>query len=152
MQLRGVRQPQPLSGWEDPINGTTSVSDPMNASVTVHNLNEFNIGGNIALAQPYFMVEREPAAAIPLEFSLDQNYPNPFNPATSISYAVSEEAHVRLVVFNSLGMEIAVLVDHTQKPGRYEVDFDAADLVSGTYYYRMTSGEFTQTRTMTLSK
>ena len=152
MQLRGVRQPQPLSGWEDPIQGTTSISDPLNSSVTVKDLNEFNIGGNIALAHPYFLIGREPSAAIPEECSLDQNYPNPFNPGTSISYAVSEETHVRLVVFNSLGMEVAVLVDKTQKPGHYEASFDATGLVSGTYFYRMTAGDYTRTRTMTLSK
>ena len=150
-QLRGVRQAVPLGAWEDPINGTTSVSDVLNNYVTVSNLNEFNIGGNLALAHPYFVFGRGTGEA-PSSFGLDQNYPNPFNPSTSIMYAVREQRHVRIAVYNSLGEEVAVLVDRTQPAGRYEVMFDATNLPSGTYVYRMTAGDFTQTQMMTLTK
>jgi len=151
-QLRGVRQPSPLGMWEDPINGTTSVSDPLHNAVSVNGLNEFNITGNIALAQPYGIFMRDGDAGVPDAYALRQNYPNPFNPATSISYALPAESHVRLAVYNALGAEVAVLVDETQAAGRYEARFDATDLPSGLYIYRMTAGDFTQTRTMTLSK
>ena len=151
-QLRGVRQPAPLSMWEDPINGTTSVSDPLHNAVTVNDLNEFNIMGNIALAQPYGIFMRDGDAGLPDAYSLRQNYPNPFNPATRIAYALPSESHVHIAVYNALGAEVAVLVDETQAAGRYEARFDAEDLPSGLYIYRMTAGEFTQTRTMTLSK
>ena len=151
-QLRGVRQPAPLGMWEDPINGTTSVSDPLHNAVTVNDLNEFNIMGNIALAQPYGIFMRDGDAGLPDAYSLRQNYPNPFNPATRIAYALPSESHVRIAVHNALGAEVAVLVDETQAAGRYEARFDATDLPSGLYIYRMTAGEFTQTRTMTLSK
>jgi hypothetical protein len=59
---------------------------------------------------------------------------------------------VRIAVYNSLGMEVAVLVDETRGAGRYQASFDATGLPSGTYIYRMTAGDFTQTRSMTLSK
>ncbi|MCB2205349.1 T9SS type A sorting domain-containing protein [bacterium] len=150
-QLRGVRQAVPLGAWEDPIMGTTSYSDVLNSSVTVMNLNDMNIGGNIALAHPYMIFGRG-SEEVPTQFGLAQNYPNPFNPSTSIVYNVPEQSHVRIAVYNSLGAEVAVLVDRTQAAGRYEAQFDAVDLPSGTYLYRMTAGDFTQTRMMTLSK
>ncbi|MCB2205348.1 T9SS type A sorting domain-containing protein [bacterium] len=151
-QLRGVRQEQTMGAWEMPIAGTTSSSDPLHNEVTVMGLDENNIIGNIALAHPYFMFERSGDGTVPQSFGLLQNYPNPFNPSTSIAYNVPEASHVRIAVYNSLGMEVAVLVDETVAAGRYEASFDASKLSSGTYIYRMTAGDFTQTRSMTLSK
>ncbi len=151
-QLHGVRQPIPMGMWEDPIYMTTSVSDPANNAVTVNDLHEKNVGGNIALAHSYFIMTKNDAQVIPQAFGLEQNYPNPFNPSTAIVYNVSEERHVRLAVYNSLGAEVAVLVDEIKPAGQYTVDFDASDLTSGTYIYRMTAGDFVQTKRMTLSK
>jgi hypothetical protein len=151
LQLRGVRQPTPMGPWEDPIMLTTSVSDPANNAVMVNNLNEMNTIGNIALAHPYTIMVKD-GGAMPQSFSLEQNYPNPFNPTTAIRYDVSEERYVRIAVYNTLGAEVAVLVDEVLAAGRYTTDFDASGLTSGTYIYRMTSGDFVQTRRMTLSK
>ena len=152
LQLRGVRQPVPMGMWEDPIMGTTSVSDPANYAVTVNDLNENNIAGNIALAHPYFIMVKNDNQVIPQAFGLEQNYPNPFNPTTSIVLNVAEERHVRLAIYNSLGAEIAVLLDELKPAGQYTVDFNASELTSGTYVYRMTAGDFVQTKRMTLSK
>ena len=152
MQLRGVRQAVPLGAWEDPIFGTTSVSDPLNSSVLVRDFDEFNIGGNIALAHPYAVFGRDNNTAAPTAFALEQNYPNPFNPSTSIAFSVPEETHVRVAIYNGLGMEVAVLVDETMPAGSFETTFDATGLASGTYLCRMTANGFVQTRTMTLSK
>ena len=85
-------------------------------------------------------------------FSLNQNYPNPFNPSTSIVFTVAEERAVRLAVYDALGAEVAELVNEVLPAGRYEVSFDARDLPSGTYMYRMVSGDFSSTQRMTLSK
>ncbi|MBR9978584.1 MAG: T9SS type A sorting domain-containing protein, partial [Bacteroidetes bacterium] len=150
-QLRGVRQAVPYGPWEDPIMGTTSVSDPMTNSVMVHDLNPSNVGGNIALAQPYILMQKE-GASVPEAFGLGRNFPNPFNPSTTISFDVAEERHVRVAVYNNLGMEVAELVSDMLPAGRYDVRFDATDLPSGTYLYRMTAGDFVQTERMTLSK
>jgi hypothetical protein len=151
MQLRGVRQAVMLGAWEDPIMGTSSASDPMTNSVKVHDFNEWNIGGNIALSHPYFVAGKS-SAGVPETFGLEQNYPNPFNPTTSIVFTVAEERAVRLAVYNGLGAEVAELVNDVLPAGRYEVTFDASDLPSGTYIYRMLAGEFTATQRMTLSK
>ncbi|MCB2204642.1 right-handed parallel beta-helix repeat-containing protein [bacterium] len=150
-QLRGIRQPAPLSAWEDPIFGTTSVSDPMLATVRVHGLTELNIGGNLALAHPY-VLDRSSEGPLPTAFGLLENYPNPFNPSTRITYAMKEDRHVRITVYNQLGIEVAQLVDGVMPAGRHEVDFDASGLATGTYICRMITGDFVQTMRMTLTK
>jgi len=151
-QLRGVRQALPPGPWEDPIVGTLSISDPLNNSVQVQNLSPANISGNIALAQPYVTPGKDVAAQVPQTCSLGQNFPNPFNPSTAITFSIAMEVPVRLAVYNSLGLEVAVLADETMKPGNYTVSFDASKLASGTYVYRLTAGSFTDTKRMTLSK
>jgi len=148
-QLRGVRQAVLRGAWEDPINGTTSTSDPATNSVKVFDLNQTNSGGNIALAQPYMYAKR---GELPTSFGLEQNYPNPFNPSTTVSFAVAEERAVRIVVYNSLGMEVGELVNDVLPAGRYSVEFDASALPSGTYLYRMIAGDHVQTMQMVLSK
>jgi len=80
-------------------------------------------------------------AGLPASFSLFPNYPNPFNPTTGIRYQVPGVSDVRLVVYDLLGRDVAVLVDERKAPGSYEVKFDAAGLASGVYFYRMTAGD-----------
>ncbi len=89
---------------------------------------------------------------LPTEYRLDQNYPNPFNPTTVIRYEIPYSATVRLTVYNLLGQEIAVLVSERQTPGIYEADFQASNLPSGTYLYRLTAGQYTLTKKMLLLK
>jgi len=151
-QLRGIRQAVNLGAWEDPISGTSSVSDPMTNTVTVMNLNHTNIGGNIALAHPYMTMFRDVDGAVPTAFSLERNYPNPFNPTTTMTFNVAEERNVRLVVYNALGMEVAELVHDILGAGRYSVTFDASALPSGSYLCRMIAGDFVESVQMTLSK
>lgn len=77
---------------------------------------------------------------VPKAFILDQNYPNPFNPSTTIQYHVKQGDHIKLRVFNSLGQEVAILVDEFKNPGTYTSSWDANGLASGTYYYRLEVG------------
>jgi hypothetical protein len=74
---------------------------------------------------------------VPKAFILEQNYPNPFNPSTEIKYHVSKTGLVKLRVFNSIGQEVATLVDKQHTPGTYAVVWDAKGVASGTYYYRL---------------
>lgn len=88
----------------------------------------------------------------PDSYALDANYPNPFNPITTIQYALADEGPVRLVVYDMLGREVARLVDGTQKAGTHRVQFDAQDLSSGIYIYRIEANGFSEARQMTLIK
>jgi acid phosphatase len=85
-------------------------------------------------------------------FSLYQNYPNPFNPSTVIRYHVPRAAHVKLTLFDPLGREIGILLDAAEQEGDHEIRFDGAGHASGLYYCRMQSGNFSQTRSVTLLK
>jgi len=88
----------------------------------------------------------------PNKFTLSQNYPNPFNPTTEIQYSVSEEGLVRLKVYNILGQEVATLVNKEQKAGSYTVSFDASNLASGVYIYKLQLGGLELTKKMILMK
>ncbi len=94
--------------------------------------------------------DRDPG--IPAHFSLKQNYPNPFNPVTSIDYDVASLSHVRLIVFNILGQEVARIVDEMQQPGKYKATFDGSKLSSGVYFYTVQAGTFSKTLKLVLMK
>ncbi len=89
---------------------------------------------------------------IPQDFTLSQNYPNPFNPTTNINFAVKEAGVVKMYIFNSIGQEVAVLVNEHLAAGTYTVDFNAGSLTSGIYFYRMVAKNFTETKKMVLVK
>jgi hypothetical protein len=87
------------------------------------------------------------------KFALSQNYPNPFNPTTEINYSVEKQSLVNLVVYDALGREVAVLIKNELKPtGSYNLTFNANNLPSGIYFYKLTAGDFTDVRKMTLLK
>jgi len=86
------------------------------------------------------------------DFTLNQNYPNPFNPSTKISFIIPQSGFTTLKVFDVLGNEIAELIEGELDEGSYELQFDASGLSSGIYFYSLTSGEFTKTMKMILSK
>lgn len=88
----------------------------------------------------------------PKSYSLEQNYPNPFNPTTRISYSIKEAGLVTLKVFDVLGREVATLVNEVKPAGRFEVEFNASNLPSGTYIYRLTSGNYQTINKMSLVK
>jgi PKD repeat protein len=85
-------------------------------------------------------------------FSLNQNYPNPFNPSTRITYSIQKAGIVSLKVYDILGREVATLVNGYQPANNYSVIFDASDLASGIYLYKLKTGDFVQTRKMILLK
>lgn len=89
---------------------------------------------------------------IPGEYSLGQNYPNPFNPTTNIGLRIADFGFVSLKVYDITGKVVAVLVNQEMNAGVYGIDFDAGDLGSGIYFYRMESGDFSQTKRMILIK
>ncbi len=91
-------------------------------------------------------------SVIPEHFKLGQNYPNPFNPRTVIRYSLIGNRFVNLKVYDILGKEVSTLVNEKQSPGMYQVEFDGSGLPSGIYFYKLTAGEFTETKRMMLVK
>lgn len=91
---------------------------------------------------------------IPNQFSLSQNYPNPFNPTTKIRFDISgtSAAQTYLSVYDILGSEVATLVNEELKPGTYETKWDASNFVSGVYFYKLSTTDFTETKKMILIK
>ncbi|MGE5861548.1 MAG: choice-of-anchor J domain-containing protein [Ignavibacteria bacterium] len=100
----------------------------------------------------YTLLSTENGKLIPAEFSLMQNYPNPFNPTSKIRFAVPNFSMVNLKVYDILGNVVAELVNETMSAGNYEVEFNAAGLSSGIYFYQMKAGSFIQTKKMILIK
>jgi hypothetical protein len=92
------------------------------------------------------------SSEIPVVFSLAQNYPNPFNPVTAIKYTVPKQNLVKLVIYDIIGREVTTLVNEVKQPGNYSVSFDASNLASGVYFYRMVAGDFTDVKKMVLIK
>jgi len=94
----------------------------------------------------------ELAPVVPESYNLAQNYPNPFNPSTSITYDVPELTFVSLKVFNALGEEVANLVEGEVPAGRHQVSWNAEDMASGLYFYRIQAGSFFAVKKMVLMR
>jgi hypothetical protein len=96
-------------------------------------------------------VETE-VASLPKEFALHQNYPNPFNPNTTIEYALPKASFVTLKVYNVMGQEVATLASGEHAPGIFNATWDASNVPTGVYFYRLTAGDYVQTRKAILAK
>lgn len=140
-----------------PVPPQTSVPGPGDQYV-LRTLKPFRSGDSFTFRGTLTSVG---APTLPGQMTLSQNFPNPFNPATTIRYEVPERAPgsassavgvVRLVVYDILGRQVATLVNEKKVPGRYEVTFNASGLASGVYLYRLSAGDFVQTRKMILIK
>lgn len=89
---------------------------------------------------------------LPKEFALSQNYPNPFNPSTIIGFAVPSKEHIKLAVYDILGQEVQILLDKELEPGAHSINFNAAGLASGIYFYKLSGQSVNITKKMMLTK
>lgn len=92
------------------------------------------------------------AVGIITDYALYQNYPNPFNPSTVIRFALPVAGQVNLSVYNSLGEQVAVLINETMEAGAHEINFEPKQMSSGTYFYKLVSGNYTMTRKLVLMR
>ena len=147
------------SGWTNAgfVAGHGTVTYPVNYSFTDRNLNagiynyrlkQIDINGNFQ----YFNLNNEVSIGIPSRFEVYQNYPNPFNPSTKISFDLPVDSKVNVIVFDLSGKEIVTLINDVKTAGYYTLDFNASNLSSGIYFYRIIAGNFTATKKMTLIK
>ena len=91
-------------------------------------------------------------ATVRINYRLENNYPNPFNPSTSIQYQIPEQGFVSLKIYDLLGRELAALVNRFQNPGTYKINFNAGNLSSGTYIYRLQVNDFSASKKLLLIK
>jgi hypothetical protein len=104
----------------------------------------YNLGGGTV------GIKSEETEKIPASFSLEQNFPNPFNPSTTIQYSLPFSEKVSLKIFNLLGEEVKTLVDEYREAGKHSVQFNANNLASGIYFYKLQAGNFVETKKMIL--
>lgn len=142
--------------WSDtsfslaPYTGTPLMWVGFRYNMDVSNAGYFVTVDDIYLGEPSAV--QQIGNNIPDKFALSQNFPNPFNPTTTIQFDLAKGTDVKLVVYNSLGQEVAKVFEGYQKAGRYEASFDASKLSSGTYYYRLTTDSFVETKKMVVLK
>ena len=117
------------------------------AGIFTYRLKQVDLNGTYEYSD-----EVEVEGIAPLEFKLDQNYPNPFNPATQITFQLTKKSNVVLKVYNLLGKEVAILVDGQKEAGKHKINFDAGDLPSGMYLYKIETDGLVQTKKMMLMK
>lgn len=117
-----------------------------------YTLETVNMDGSTEFLGATSATPRSGGEAVVSEYALYQNFPNPFNPETSIRFDLVEASNVSLRVYNLLGQEVATLVNGQQSAGSHVVNFDASNLTTGMYIYRLDAGEFSATRKMMLIK
>jgi len=144
---------------ETSINPTGSISMTITGTFSVTGDQasgtwSLNVSGTICSGSwgPIPVSVKDVGDGIPERFLITQNYPNPFNPSTSIQYTVSSRQFVSLKIYDVLGNEIATLVNEEKPAGSYEVEFNSEGISSGIYLYKITAGDFTQTKKMILLK
>jgi len=110
-----------------------------------------NVGAVWAFNDPIIGV-KSISYNVPSGYSLLQNYPNPFNPSTNIGFRIVAFGMVSLKIYDILGREVAILVNEQMKPGSYEISWDATNYASGMYFYKLSTGNFVETKKMVLIK
>ena len=114
--------------------------------------NVYVVGGNTAKINQGGVTSLIDDKLILDGFILAQNYPNPFNPSTIISFSIPSSGFTSLKIYDVLGNEVATLVNEEKPAGNYEVRLNASSLTSGTYFYKLSAGSFTEVKKMILVK
>ncbi|NOS84012.1 MAG: T9SS type A sorting domain-containing protein [Ignavibacteria bacterium] len=150
--------------WVQSYNGIGNEFDSGNALTVDNQGNVYVTGGSDNLGNTDFVTIKysstigiQPVSTeIPNKFSLEQNYPNPFNPSTKIQFSIPNAAtdlrSAKLEVFDISGKLVKTLLNENLSAGIYEIDFDASGLATGTYFYRLTTNNFTETKKMLMIK
>lgn len=157
---RGIRYREFSSGsWNSSMEVSTgSPTGLQSASVVEMNTTSAAFaysgtnGTNVYFNNEDWTVDVNEEESTPQNYSLSQNYPNPFNPSTTIKYSIPHSSLVKIRVFNTIGQEVALLVNQEQSTGSYEVKFNAKNLTSGIYFYRIEADSFVETKKMILIK
>jgi len=134
-------------GTTTETNAYAYIDKSLSVGRFVYRLKQIDFDGSFSYSQT---IEVEIVA--PNAFGLEQNYPNPFNPSTTIMFSIPIETEVRLNVYNTLGQEVAEILNGRLKEGYHEMDFDAGTLTSGIYFYRLEADKFVDVKKMIIIK
>jgi len=138
-----------------PIHTMTSQNDTVDdnavAQFNVPNKITLKKGKTIALASSPTTVQQKDILS-PAQFSLEQNFPNPFNPSTTFKFSIQALEFTTLKVYNLLGLEVAAIVSKTLSQGNHSYEWNAANLPTGIYFYKLTSGRYSETKKLLLLK
>jgi hypothetical protein len=140
------------------LSVTEIVLEELKTAAPAHSLTfVYRDGDEIIAEHPEFETvtvafSNAPGVALPTEFSLSQNYPNPFNPSTTLEFALPTPSHVNLTVYNLLGQTVETVVDENLTAGLHAYDWNASNVASGVYFYRLVTDKNTETRKMMLLK
>ncbi len=117
------------------------------------NITYYAVRSNGGISKGTYLVGIIPVSnEIPEKFELKQNYPNPFNPNTWIEFSMPKSGFVKLAIYDALGREVNSLINSELVAGKYKINFNASDISSGTYYYKLISGDYSETKRMVLIK
>ena len=149
-----------IGGYDNESGYGLNHMDNIDASAATYTLSEQFGSINPTFYSAWDYTNRRPAAGTGVvvnnsqvtKFDLAQNYPNPFNPSTKIQFSLADKSLAILKVFNLLGQEVATLQNGFLNAGPHEVTFDAKNLASGIYFYRLTAGDFTSIKKMIMLK
>jgi hypothetical protein len=151
-----------LDDGSSPTNRSSSYRDGLNG-LGWYNRADTNYGAGKAIsyenlfitasiAAPTSVENTTTQAKVPLQYGLEQNYPNPFNPSTTIRFKMPSKGFATLKVYDMIGREVRTLVNGLREAGTHDVKFDASDLPSGVYFYRINAGAFAETKKLVLIK
>ena len=127
-------------------------------SMTSFDVDTAFTGGNVLVNSFTYEIRTGAAAVhelsreVPDGFALNQNYPNPFNPITTITFKIASEGFTTVKIFDVLGREVATLMSENLSAGSYSVQWDATDVQSGVYFYKLQSGNYSETKKLMLMK
>lgn len=135
-------------GTTTEIQSYTFVDKGLASGIYNYRIKQVDFGGSFK----YYNLSQEIEIVLPNAYALSQNFPNPFNPTTTIKYSVPVEALVNIAIYNVLGEKLTDVINIVHKAGNYEFIFDAANLTSGMYVYRMESGNYVSVKKMMILK
>lgn len=135
------------NGTTTEVSEYTYTEENVAAGTYTYRIKQIDFDGTVSYSK-----EVEVEVAVPLTYELSQNFPNPFNPTTNIRFSIPEQANVKITVYTVLGQEVATLVNQSMEAGVHKINFNASNLNSGVYYYRIKTDKFTAVKKMMLVK
>lgn len=142
--------PYNFRGWSGSGNGSYTSSDSTGNDTAVSVLIRNPIVETARWTVPIGI--QNISSELPTEYKLHQNFPNPFNPVTNINFDIIKQGVVKITVYDLLGREVETIVNQDMSPGRYRLDFNAANYASGMYLYRIETGDFSDVKKMLIVK